>query len=290
MGKGSQARGQWQEALGPLARPGPLARGSPAEQARPSPHSTARPSPTPTPGGGGRPGVASPARGGPGPGARRVSPSLDPGLREGRAAESGPGPGPTATLARGGAGGACRRWATGRGGWARRRVSRPGKRGPRPGRTRTGPGPAPSRAGGYTGGPSPDHHPLLARPRPAKPRRAGARHERGHGGVCGGNPQVPTLRPSHPSRCSDPADTSRDTKVQDDTAPRSLQGVASPGPRGSRRPSFLARCARSARCASETPSQLPIPGRRLGTRWEAAPLATVTGTAAGPSSLQAPQL
>ncbi|XP_044889434.1 proline-rich protein 36-like [Felis catus] len=46
---------------------------------------------------------------GPRPGARRVSPSLDLGLREGRAAESGPGPGPRATLAGGGAGGACRR-------------------------------------------------------------------------------------------------------------------------------------------------------------------------------------
>lgn len=43
-----------------------------------------------------------------GPGARRVSPSLDLGLREGRVAESGPGPGPRATLAGGGAGGACR--------------------------------------------------------------------------------------------------------------------------------------------------------------------------------------
>lgn len=52
---------------------------------------------------------------GPGPGARRVSPLLDLGLREGRVAESGPGPGPRATLAGGGAGGACRRRQSGDG-------------------------------------------------------------------------------------------------------------------------------------------------------------------------------
>lgn len=59
------------------------------------------------------------------PGPRRVSPSLDLGLGEGRVAESGPGPGPRATLAGGGAGGACRRRSNrdGSGGWERRRVS-----------------------------------------------------------------------------------------------------------------------------------------------------------------------
>lgn len=56
---------------------------------------------------------------GPRPGDRRLSPSLDLGLREGRVAESGPGPGPRATLAGGGAGGACRRRPNGdgSGGW-----------------------------------------------------------------------------------------------------------------------------------------------------------------------------
>lgn len=67
-----------------------------------------------------------------GPGARRVSPSLDPGLREGRVAESGPGPGPRATLAGGGAGGACRRRRVGTraGVGVRRRVSEARETGP----------------------------------------------------------------------------------------------------------------------------------------------------------------
>ena len=66
------------------------------------------------------------------PGARRVSPSLDLGLGEGRVAESGPGPGPRATLAGGGAGGACRRRSNrdGSGGWERRRVSKAKETGP----------------------------------------------------------------------------------------------------------------------------------------------------------------
>lgn len=66
-----------------------------------------------------------------GPGARRVSPSLYLGLREGRVAESGPGPGPRATLAGGGAGGACRlRSGDGSGNGERRQVSQARETGP----------------------------------------------------------------------------------------------------------------------------------------------------------------
>lgn len=86
---------------------------------------------------------------GPGPGARRVSPSLDPGLREGRVAESGPGPGPRATLAGGGAGGACRRRPSGdgsAGGGAEAGLRGQGSRARGCEPTR-GPGPAPSRVG-----------------------------------------------------------------------------------------------------------------------------------------------
>lgn len=88
---------------------------------------------------------------GPGPGARRVSPSLDPGLREGRVAESGPGPGPRATLAGGGAGGACRRRPSGDGsggGGAEAGLRGQGNRARGWEPTRAGPGLAPTRVGG----------------------------------------------------------------------------------------------------------------------------------------------
>lgn len=86
-----------------------------------------------------------------GPGARRVSPSLDPGLREGRVAESGPGPGPRATLAGGGAGGACRRRPSGDasgGGGAEAGLRSQGNRARGWEPTRAGPGPQPSEVGG----------------------------------------------------------------------------------------------------------------------------------------------
>lgn len=96
------------------------------------------------------PGVHRLASVGPGPGARRVSPSLDPRLREGRVAESGPGPGPRATLAGGGAGGACKRRPSrdgSGGGGAEAGLRGQGNRvrGWEP--TRAGPGPAPTRVG-----------------------------------------------------------------------------------------------------------------------------------------------
>lgn len=86
-----------------------------------------------------------------GPGARRVSPSLDPRLREGRVAESGPGPGPRATLAGGGAGGACRRRPSGDasgGGGAEAGLRSQGNRARGWGPTRAGPGPQPSEVRG----------------------------------------------------------------------------------------------------------------------------------------------